>query len=255
MGYSTNQGQIFNVNAYLANKRARNDQTKILVDICGNFFNCPGWQPGQTVKDIILQSSLLPLIEAAFRNGSWLEMAKEAPLYHSYMHLTRSIASQESLLDCLVELDKHYKPVQTDPVYKLVDKLNDLAKIFLSCLKSGSGSESEVPEKLAKDVTHTHEVIFDAIDDLLRDRGNDNLIDDALLLPADQQYRILLSPLRFDYMDMKQNGTDYKHHYKNTANSNQSPPQTKLVRLSEELTDLSNALPSDSTNAIYVRVD
>ena len=93
VGYSTSQGQTFNVTAYLENKRARNDQTKILVDICANFFTSTDWQPGTEVRDIILESSMLPLIEAAFRNGSWLDMSKEAPLYHSYMALARGLAS------------------------------------------------------------------------------------------------------------------------------------------------------------------
>lgn len=185
VGYSTSQGQTFNVTAYLENKRARNDQTKILIDICANFFTSSDWKPGTEVRDIILESSMLPLIEAAFRNGSWLDMSKEAPLYHSYMALARGLASQESLLPCLVEIDKRYKPVQTEPIFKLMDKLNDLAKIFLSCLQSGAGAESEVPERLAKDVAATHETIYDAIDDILRDRDNENAIDDALLLPTD----------------------------------------------------------------------
>jgi ubiquitin-protein ligase len=56
-------------------------------------------------------------------------------------------------------------------------------------------------------------------------------------------------------MDMKQGETDYKHHYKGLANQNQSPPQDKMVRLAQELADLSNALPSEHTNAVFVRVD
>lgn len=46
---------------------------------------------------------------------------------------------------------------------------------------------------------------------------NDNLIEDALMLPIAEQYRALLSNLRFDYMDMKQGEADFKHHYKTTA--------------------------------------
>lgn len=62
------------------------------------------------VMEIILESPLLPLLESAFRNGSWLDMAKEAPVYHSYMALTRSLAGQENLVGCLIEIDKKYKP-------------------------------------------------------------------------------------------------------------------------------------------------
>lgn len=43
VGYSTAQGQQFNVNAYLANKKARNEQIQVLVDICTNFFNTDEW--------------------------------------------------------------------------------------------------------------------------------------------------------------------------------------------------------------------
>jgi hypothetical protein len=32
-----------------------------------------------------LESALLPLLEQAFRNGSWLDMAKAAEVYHSYL--------------------------------------------------------------------------------------------------------------------------------------------------------------------------
>jgi len=50
-----------------------------------NFFTSEEWQAEQELTESILLSPLLPLLESAFRNGSWLDMAKEAPLYHSYM--------------------------------------------------------------------------------------------------------------------------------------------------------------------------
>jgi len=55
------------------------------VDICYNFFTSNEWQADKEVLDIIFESPLLPLLESAFRNGSWLDMAKEASVYHSYM--------------------------------------------------------------------------------------------------------------------------------------------------------------------------
>jgi hypothetical protein len=82
-----------------------------LIDICCNFFTSKEWNAGSEVLSVILTSPLLPLLESAFRNGSWLDMAKEAPVYHSYMSLTRSLASQESLVGLLIEIDKKYKPV------------------------------------------------------------------------------------------------------------------------------------------------
>jgi len=36
---------------------------------------------------------------------------------------------------CLVKIDQRYLPPQKDAVHKLLSKLNDLAEIFLGCLK------------------------------------------------------------------------------------------------------------------------
>lgn len=66
--------------------------------------------------DIIMESALLPLLEQAFRNGSWLDMAKAADVYKSYLALTRSLAGQPKLLRCLAKVDPRYKPTQRDPV-------------------------------------------------------------------------------------------------------------------------------------------
>ena len=71
--------------AYLENKQKRNEQIKILVDIVCNFFTSEEWQAEKELTELILLSPLLPLLESAFRNGSWLDMAKEAPLYHSFL--------------------------------------------------------------------------------------------------------------------------------------------------------------------------
>jgi hypothetical protein len=48
-----------------------------LVDICSSFFNTETWKADSDVLDDILESALLPILENAFRNGSWLDMAKE----------------------------------------------------------------------------------------------------------------------------------------------------------------------------------
>ena len=49
-----------------------------------------------------------------------------------------------------------------------------------------------------------------------QDFDNDHFIEDALSLPTEQQYRVLLQGLRFDYMEIS------KHHYMATANQNKS---------------------------------
>lgn len=85
VGYSSKQGQAFDVSAYLENTKQRNEQIKTLVDICSNFLGSKEWEAADDVADTILESALLPLLEQAFRNGSWLDMAKAAEVYASYL--------------------------------------------------------------------------------------------------------------------------------------------------------------------------
>ena len=59
----------------------------------------------------------------------------------------------------------------------------------------------------------------------------------------------MLETIRFDYTEIT------KHHWQSLINSNKTPPAAKMVRLAQELADLSNALPTEHTNAIFVRVD
>ena len=85
VGYSSKVGQTFNVTQYLENKKQRNEQIKNLIDICSNFIISKEWTATEEVLNIILESALMPLLESAFRNGSWLDMAKENEIYHSYL--------------------------------------------------------------------------------------------------------------------------------------------------------------------------
>ncbi len=79
--------------------------------------------------------------------------------------------------------------------------------------------------------------------------------EEILKKPLPEAYRSLLGPLRFDYMDMKDPGTQkFKHYYAYLTAPN-LPPQSKMIRLAQELADLSNSLPHEHTNAIFVRVD
>ena len=44
------------------------------------------------MKDLLLESALLPILEAALRSGSLLEMAKETQLYNSYLDLIAGLS-------------------------------------------------------------------------------------------------------------------------------------------------------------------
>ena len=85
VGYSSKQGQAFDVVAYLENAKQRNEQIKTLIDICSGFLGSSEWRATDEVAHVIMESALLPLLEQAFRNGSWLDMAKAAEVYASYL--------------------------------------------------------------------------------------------------------------------------------------------------------------------------
>jgi ubiquitin-protein ligase len=75
-----------------------------------------------------------------------------------------------------------------------------------------------------------------------------------LELPFDKKYRHLLKDLRFDYIDMKE-ANKIKHHYSVNFSANYTPNQNKMIRLAQELADISTSLPYEHTNSIFVRCD
>jgi ubiquitin-protein ligase len=56
-------------------------------------------------------------------------------------------------------------------------------------------------------------------------------------------------------MNMKGTSGVLNHVYASELAKAPNPPVTKLVRLAQEIADLSNSLPCDHTNAIFCRVD
>jgi len=76
VGYSKDVGTKFDVGEYLRNAQLRAEQIKVLIDICANFLSSDKWKADETLRDQILESSLLPILEQAFRNGSFLEISK-----------------------------------------------------------------------------------------------------------------------------------------------------------------------------------
>lgn len=248
----------WNVSEYIDSKKMRNEQLIAMVDILHNFINVKKWDPPQKVIEEFCGSALLPLLEAAFRSASLLEMGKELSLNQAYLKVTRALASQKTLLQCLMDLDQHWQPPQKDSIYSLLTNLKELAQIFLNCLTTADKDNKETAAnmKLATDILETYKFVENAILNSQEfEQGNDGEILDLLSQPLPLAYRSLLKDLRFDYTSMKDpNNGQFKHHYASNISSS-NPPQTKMVRLAQELADLSTALPIEHTNAIFVRVD
>jgi len=426
----------WNVNKFVEKKKLKNEQIMSLINVLASIFETKDWEPPQNVLKMICESALLPLLEAAFRNGSLVDMGKESDLYFSYLRLVKAISTHKNLIPCLLELDRHYQPKQRDSVYQLLSHMNDISKIFINCLSNtdfkkeeeednepnqpvpfGGGAlfgtdpntnndvnnawkilnkplkhtkatfglpqkefiaqqaittnnpdlfpqvnnqfgfggsvfgatnvvqkpkEEKKVEKKPKPSVFTSKVTKEekktvSIEEkmelekkeakqaqktaakmekmekemktkisqkkkltkkkVLAKKGNPKpavnqaekdeealqnerlaheiisvfefvkkevaifkatekssvSIEEILKKPLPEAYRTLLGDLRFDYMDMKENGK-YSHYYASYINNN-APPQAKMIRLAQELADLSNSLPTEHTNSIFVRVD
>jgi hypothetical protein len=80
VGYSHKEGERFDVAAYLENSKQRNQQIRILIDICARLLTSNEWEAKEEVAEIILESAMLPIIEHSFRSA-WLDMAKTRETY------------------------------------------------------------------------------------------------------------------------------------------------------------------------------
>ena len=60
------------------------------------------------IKEIFLESALLPVLESALRSGSILEMAKELDVYLAYLNLVEAIATKQHLFGLLMDIGGNY---------------------------------------------------------------------------------------------------------------------------------------------------
>ena len=121
------------------------------------------WEAPDKIKNMFLESALLPTLEAAFRSGSLLEIAKEYELNMSYLGFVIEIANHPTLIALLLDIGDEYEPRQKEPVYQLLSKLNDLGSIFLNCLseesKNSVDEEQMKPRKLAEEIKLTNSIV------------------------------------------------------------------------------------------------
>lgn len=131
-------GVAWNVSEYLKSKEAKSSQAANIVNILKHMIKSKDWVAPPEIKSMLLESALLPTLEAALRSGSLLEMAKEYELNMAYLGFVQEIASHPTLIDLVLDIGEEYEPRQKEPIYQLLSKINDLATIFLSCLTEES---------------------------------------------------------------------------------------------------------------------
>ena len=104
------------------NKHYRNHQGIIMNKVLSAKYN---------FKEFILENALLPFLENAFRSGLILEISKEIELFKTYLDFKLAMSANNELTTLLMNIGNWYEPPQTEPIYKLLEKLTTLADIFL----------------------------------------------------------------------------------------------------------------------------
>ena len=186
--------------------------------------------------------------------GSLLDIVKFDKLYISYLRIVRVFSKVKSLSTTLIEIDPRLKPQQTEPIYKLLEQTKRISEIYTTCLQTSPSMESErESEHLFKEINKTYKSVTRGVEKLKRGEKQ-QLVGDQPQLSPDKRYVQLLQHQRFATVDMRDiKDGHYIHHYIKSDSPGTSP--TRISRLAQELSDLSNALPIDSTNAIFVRAD
>ena len=156
VGYTAEIGKTWDVNAYLKNKEAKNQQIvklievmQILADSCSDQVSpletskiidtskcLLSEKDEEAVKSLFLESCLLPILETALISGSILEMAKEYELYCAFLKLIKTFASKKALIPLLSDIGPDYQPRQRDSLATLLYSAADMSSVFQECLKA-----------------------------------------------------------------------------------------------------------------------
>ena len=249
----TGDNKSWDVNIYLEGKKSNSSQIVVIIKLLINFFNTPNFEMNENLMKTFLESPILPCLESAYRGGTLLELSKDSELYMTYLQLTVVLSKNHSLIPLLLEISKDYKPVQIQSVYNLLSLLYDGAKIFMNCLKQNAKKEKSNEEKLATEIINSYNIVTKNIKLYQSSSEQGKNYTEILKLPVEKSYPLLLRELAFDYMNMRNINGNLVHYY--SSYSSGEPTPTKAIRLAQEFADLPRALPCESTNSIYVRVD
>lgn len=210
------------------------------------------WSPTPELAERWLASALLPAMEKMLQCDSLLEVGRRPDLYKAIMNLLEGMANHSCLCPLLDTVGATWLPCQEVSISVLVKKMAGLADIYLKCLESGRGSiqaldghQFEGTEQLAQLIMRTaHTVGL---------RFGNGAVQERHISGSD--YFRHMSPLMFRYTAMHTSGV-FKHHFQNLIKTSaKQPPTAKLVRLAQELADISTSLPCEATNPIFLRVD
>lgn len=218
------------------------------------------------VRSLFLESALLPILEAALRSGSILEMAKEFELYSVFLNLIQTFARKKSLLSLINDIGPEYEPQQRDSIFKLLKKAAEMSRVFQDCLQltpqnsDGLGAEKgdqDDPKKLSEKFI----VVHDFVSEILEQQNiqeESKTLEQILSMPLPKAFFELCSSFRLKKVSLRPPNNpsgSYQHHYASNEAGSQIPSSKKLIRLAQELADLTESLPCELSNAVFSIVD
>jgi hypothetical protein len=71
-----------------------------------------GWDVPKQVMENLYESSLLPYLEDSLRAGTLLEISKNPSKFKLVFRILKTMASNQSLVEILMPLNKNYQPKQ-----------------------------------------------------------------------------------------------------------------------------------------------
>jgi ubiquitin-activating enzyme E1 len=264
VGYEGVTNTNWSTDEFFKLAEAKNKKIKALLNIIMNILDIKSWNaPPESLK-IITESCLLPLIENAFRCTSLLDMAKEKELYDQYLSICRAISGIDVLVPSLLPLDEKYKPKQTASIEKLLGQLGSGSSTFKQ-LTPIDAKATKAVEDTTKSAFALADEIIKVNDEVQKAISGSSVFKDKMAhdieainaLPMEEKYKSLLENQRFGYTNMKdpKDTTKYIHHWKGNFSGKYAPQPAKMIRLAQEIADISNSLAIDSTNAMLVRAD
>ena len=132
IGYGTRT--TWDVEFYLEAKKIKSIRQSCIIKILGDFYDTEFIDLSNGIKNLILESVILPCIESAFRGGSINEIAKNYELYFEYLNLVRKFSNHKELVPFLLDISKDYKPVQINSIFHLLKNLKNVANTYKSLI-------------------------------------------------------------------------------------------------------------------------
>ena len=246
----------------------RNFLIESIISFFAKFFNVLALNNNILIqmRDLILQSALLPCIENLLAENSAVEMEKNSKLVLLYFEIIKNFSKNNVLYILLKDISKDYKPIQIKSIYSLTKDLVNTISIYKTHLNKNKETKNT---SFLDDLL----ILYKEIDKNLQEfeKKNDiyetsTKIIDINKIEPEKAYPLLLKKLNFDYISLPESklakdyhNQNYMYNYnysnKSTNTNTEVVSQDKILRLIGEYSNLQNSLPVEFTNSIFVRVD